>query len=40
MRQEISDDAIRDIKRMAADGAVTYLRVKPFESDRKLKSKG
>ena len=40
MRQGVSDEAIRDVKRLADEGAVTYLRVKLADRDRMLESKG
>ena len=40
MEQGVSDEAIVDVKRVACDGAVMYLRVKLLASDRRLESKG
>jgi hypothetical protein len=40
MGQGVSDEAIVDVKRVADEGAVTYLRTKLLASDRKLESKG
>ena len=40
MEQGVSDEAIGDIKLVADEGAVTYLRVKLLDSDRMLESKG
>jgi hypothetical protein len=40
MRQGVSDEAIVDVKRVANDGAVTYLRIKLLASDRMLELKG
>jgi len=40
MRLGVSDEAIGDIKRLADEGMVTYLRVKLADSDRMLESKG
>jgi hypothetical protein len=40
MEQGVSDETIVDVKRVACDGAVTYLRVKLLASDRTLESKG
>ncbi len=36
----VSDEAIGDVKLVADEGMVTYLRVKLRERDRKLESKG
>ena len=40
MGQGVSDEAIVDVKRVADEGAVTYVRVKLLASDRMLESKG
>ena len=40
IEQGVSDEAIVDVKRVACDGAVTYLRVILLASDRRLESKG
>ena len=38
--QGVSDEAIRDVKLVADEGAVTYLRIKRRDSDRMSESKG
>ena len=40
MEQGVSDEAIVDVKRVAGEGAVTYLRIKQHASDRVSESKG
>ena len=40
MEQGVSDEAIVDVKPVADEGAVTYVRVKLQASDRMLESKG
>ena len=40
MGQGVSDEAIRDVKLVADDDAVTYWRIKLQDSDRMLESKG
>ena len=40
MEQGISDEAIVVVKLLADEDAVTYLRVKPEVSNRRLEAKG
>jgi len=40
MGQGVSDEAIVDVKPVAVEGAVTYLRIKLQDSDRMLELKG
>ncbi len=40
MGQGVSDEAIVDVKPVADEDAVTYLRIKLQASDRKSESKG
>lgn len=40
MGQGVSDEAIRDVKQIACDGAVTYLRVNLSDNDTEVGVKG
>jgi len=40
MEQRVSDEAIVDVKSLADEGIVRYLRIKLRASDRMLESKG
>ena len=40
MEQGVSDEAIVDVKLLADEGIVRYLRIKPRDSGRTLESKG